>query len=236
MKIIILIPAYDEKGNLEILIKSIEKQLKKSRINFKILFVLQGTDGSLELISALKQKKPYLDFVYYEQPLGIGCAYKIGYQHLGQNYTHLLTMDADLNHDIADLPKFLRTMAEQKCDVVIGSRFIKGGEFADKRIWKKVASIATNKIVTKIIGVKIKDISSGYRLIKKGVVDKIHSRLNNKGYPSYMEFIMLAYKSGFKIREIPITYSARRWGQSKISSFTTFIDYLKFITSIVFNF
>lgn len=235
MKIIILIPAYNEKGNLEILTKTIERQLKKLKINFKILFVLQGTDGSRELISFLKQKKPYLDFIYYKYPLGIGQAYKIGYQHLDKSCTHVLTMDADLNHDIGDLSRFLHAMTEQKCDVVIGSRFIRGGKFADKRLWKKIASIATNKIVTKIIGIRIKDISSGYRLIKKEVINKIHKKLKNKGYPSYMEFIMLTYKSGFKICEVPITYHARLWGQSKINSFTTFIDYLKFVGSIVFN-
>lgn len=236
MKIFVLIPAFNEKGNLEILINQLENQFKKQNVDHKIFLVLQGNDGSKELIAKLKQKKSYLDFIYYPNPLGIGMAYKIGFNHVDKSATHILTMDADLNHDIKELPALLKFMIKTNSDIIIGSRFITGGKFNDNRVWKKIASSITNKIVTSILGLPIKDISSGYRLIKKEVIGNLKSRLISRGYPSYMEFILLAHKSGFKISEMPIIYHPRIWGKSKISTFNTFIDYIRFLRPILFNF
>ncbi|MBI3379740.1 glycosyltransferase [Candidatus Gottesmanbacteria bacterium] len=236
MKIFVLIPAYNEKGNLNDLISKIEKEFKKQKIVFKIFFVLQGNDGSRELLAKLKKTKPYLDYIYYEKPLGIGKAYKVGYQYLDKTATHILTMDADLNHDIIDLSRFIQMMKKNYADLIIGSRFIKGGRFDEKRVWKIIASRLTNKIVTQIMGIKVKDISSGYRFMKKEVAEKVRLNLKYDGYPSYMEFILYANRYGFNIAEIPITYHYRIWGKSKISSFKTLVDYFRFMLSIVFNF
>lgn len=233
MNILILIPAYNEKGNLAKLISEIEQEFKKQKVKFKIFFVIQGDDGSKQLLDKLKQKKSYLDFIYYKKPLGIGKAYKIGYNHIDKSVTYVLTMDADLNHDIRDLPRFLKSIKEANSDLIIGSRFIKGGQFEDTRLWKKAASLATNKIVTAFLGLPLKDVSSGFRLIKAEVIKQIRNRLKCPGYPSYMEFVLLAHKNGFKVREIPITYHPRKWGRSKISSATTFIDYIRFLIDIL---
>lgn len=235
MNIFVLIPAYNEKGNLKKLINDLENQLIKSRVKFKLFFVIQGDDGSKELLENLQKKKPFLDFVYYPKPLGIGVAYQIGYTKADNSADYILTMDADLNHDATDLPKFVKAMKDTGSDIVIGSRFIHGGKFDDKRVWKKIASRITNKIVTSILKLPIKDVSSGYRLIKKEVIVKLKSRLRSRGYPSYMEFILLAHKSGFKIKEIPIIYHPRIWGVSKINSASTIIDYIRFLQSILFN-
>lgn len=236
MKIIILIPAYNEKGNLEILIKSIENQFQKLKINFKIFFVLQGDDGSRELLTKLKKTNSRLDFIHFKNPLGIGRAYKIGYSKVDKNADYILTLDADLNHDISEFPKFLKSIRDGKFDLVIGSRFVAGGRFNDKRIWKKKISLLANMLIAKIISIKVKDISSGYRLIKRKVVEKVQNKLQFTGYPSYMEFILYTHKFGFKIKEIPITYHPRLWGKSKISSFKTMFDYFHFLIAVLFNF
>lgn len=235
MKIFILIPAFNEKGNLEKLIKSIERQLKELKIKFNIFFVLQGNDGSDKLLNLLKKEKKFIDYIHFPKSLGIGRAYKVGYEHVDKSAQLVLTMDADLNHDVCELPQFLKLMAKNDCDLIIGSRFTKGGKFDEKRVWKKIASFSTNKIVSTILGLSVSDISSGYRLIKIKVIDKIKGKLKQNGYPSYMEFIILAQKSGFKIKEVPIIYHPRVWGKSKIASWKTVFDYLKFLTDLFVN-
>lgn len=236
MNIFILIPAFNERGNLTKLIEGIEKQSKKLGIRFKIFFVLQGNDGSRELLEKLKRQKKFIDFVYFPKPLGIGYAYKIGYSHIDKSADLVLTMDADLNHDIKDLSGFIKQLEKDNCDLIIGSRFINGGKFDETRIWKKIASLLTNKIVSTLLGLKIKDVTSGFRLIKIDVVKKVSKKLHCSGYPSYMEFILSANKLGFKIKEIPITYHHRIWGKSKISSISTIIDYIRFLGSLLLNF
>lgn len=235
MKIFTLVPAYNEKENVEKLISQLEDEFKKQKIQFKIFFVIQGNDGSRKLLEDLKKKKQYLDFIYFEKPLGIGNAYKVGYSKVEKTADYILTMDADLNHDIRDLPKFIKAIKDTKSDLVIGSRFVAGGKFDDKRIWKKIASRLANKIVTTILQIDVKDISSGYRLMRKEVAGKVHPKLINSGYPSYMEFILRARRLGYKITEIPIIYHRRIWGRSKISSIGTMVDYFRFLLALVFS-
>lgn len=235
MKIFTLIPAYNEKENLVKLIGQLENEFKKQKIQFKIFFVIQGNDKSKELLENLKKKNSCLDFVYYPKPLGIGNAYKIGYAKADKSADYILTMDADLNHDIRDLSRFIKAMNDTQSDIIIGSRFITGGKFGDKRIWKRMASRLMNKLITASLNINIKDISSGYRLIKRGTAERVSNKLRSRGYPSYMEFIVLAHKLKMKMTEIPITYHHRVWGKSKISSVQTLIDYFRFLGTFIFS-
>lgn len=235
MKIFVLIPAYNERGNLEKLIGELEKEFNRLKMSFKIFLVLQGNDGSRELIEKLAQKKKFIGFIHYPKPLGIGNAYKRGFMHLSKSADFVLTMDADLNHDPKDIKRLLAVITKEKTDVVIGSRFVPDGVFADKRAWKRLTSLLTNKLIQLMAKLSVKDISSGYRLMKRDVVEKIKSKLTSSGYPYYMEFILLAAKSGFKIREIPITYHPRIWGKSKIGNLRTVFDYMKFLGKLLIN-
>lgn len=235
MKVFVLIPAYNEKGNLEKLITSLEKQLIKRKINFRIFFVLQGRDGSRELLDKLMLKDKSLSYIYFPNPLGIGIAYRKGLCQVDKSSDFVLTMDADLNHDPREIPNMIAKIQKDKSDLVIGSRFIPGGVFSDSREWKRKVSLYTNKLIKLVVGWKINDASSGYRLIKPEVIEKIKGKLKFSGYPFYMEFIFLANKYGFKISEVPIFYHPRTWGKSKIGSFKTFGQYFKFLLYILSN-
>lgn len=229
MKVFCVIPAFNERDNLTPLIKKLHHQLSAQKITFKIFFVIQGNDGSRQILEKLKKKyKDKLDFVYFPKALGIGNAYREGFKHIGRKYTHILTLDADLNHDPKELSKFFWLAKKSNADMIIGSRFIKKGRFNDKRIWKKLTSFLVNFFITKLLKIKVHDITSGYRLIKYEVIDKIKNELREKGYPCYMEFALLVHKYGFKIKEVPITYKPRVWGKSKMKKWRTFLDYLFF--------
>ena len=123
---------------------------------------------------------------------------------------------------------FIKAWKKTRADIIIGSRFVKGGKFKDKRLWKKLLSPLVNQLINIILGVKIMDKTSGFRLIKREAVEKVRIHLQETGYPSYMEFILFAHKFGFKIKEVPIVYVPRKWGKSKMNKITTLFEYLHF--------
>jgi dolichol-phosphate mannosyltransferase len=236
MKIVCIIPSYKEKGNLEELTMRLASVFNKLHLEFNILYVIQTNDGSTKLLDRLKNKIPELKYIYFEKPLGIGLAYKKGFEKAGKKFSHILTLDGDLNHNPSDIPFFIKALQQKNADIIIGSRYIKGGQFNDKRLWKKIISYLTNRLLTLIIKIKVCDISSGFRLMKREVIDTVYSKLQESGYPSYMELILRAKSEGFKIYEIPITYTPRKWGKSKMSIFKTFTDYLLFLPKVLFTF
>lgn len=234
MKIFCVIPAFNERGNLEKLIRLLVTEFNRTKINYTIFFVLQGQDGSKELLDSLKNKYPQVKYLYYLSPLGIGKAYQKGFRKVYQSTTHILTLDADLNHNPKDIHRFIRTLLSSQFDVAIGSRFIPGGRFQDPRPWKRFMSTYINALVRFLLRIPIRDITSGYRFMKKKVVTKTLPFLHESGYPFYMEFILRAHNLGFTMTEIPITYRARTWGKSKIGKRATFLEYMKFLSKVLF--
>lgn len=239
MKICCVIPAFNEKGNLKELIEKLEAFFTKEKIKFFLFFVIQGNDGSSALLSQLKLKHKHIDFICFPVALGIGKAYRVGFKKVAKmpkEYTHILTLDADLNHNPAELPKFLKVAKQTHADIIIGSRFIQGGKFQDKRIWKRAVSTLVNLCITKLLKIPIQDATSGFRLIKRTVVDTLQNTLSENGYPAYMEFILLAHRKKFRMQEVSITYAPRKWGVSKMNTMRTFLDYLFFLPGVFTRF
>ena len=236
IKLFCLIPAYNEKGNLIPLTKSLIRIFSSILTDYKIFFVIQGDRDSIGILKNLKSKNKNIDWIYFRDPLGIGTAYKKGFKKVSKRYSHVLTLDADLNHDPLFIPELLKEMEKSKSDLVIGSRFINGGAFLDKRVWKRHVSLIINRLVANISRLPIKDLSSGFRLIKREVIEAVISDLSENGYPSYMEFIVRSAKKGFKISEIPIVYKPRKWGKSKMGKLRTMADYINFLFKLKLTF
>lgn len=239
MKICCMIPALNERGNLEELVEKLTTTLRKEKVVYFLLFIIQGQDGSLSLIKKLQTQYKHIDFIFFRKALGVGKAYRVGFKQMMRKlrcYTHILTLDADLNHNPTELPRFLKVARETHADIIIGSRFIHGGKFQDKRLWKRTVSLCTNWLITKLLGIPIRDATSGFRLIKRRVIEELVNHLSETGYPFYMEFILRAHQRKFRMREIAITYIPRKWGVSKMSKIRTFFDYLGFIPSLVTRF
>lgn len=232
MKICCVIPAFNERGNLQELVEKLTTILTKEKVAYSLFFVIQGQDGSLSLLKKLQATYRHINFIFFPNALGIGKAYQIGFKQaikMFTNCTHILTLDADLNHSPAELPRFLKAERERDADIIIGSRFIRGGKFQDKRIWKRAVSTCVNWCITKFLRIPILDATSGFRLIKRRAIEELASKLSETGYPFYMEFILLAHQRKFRMQEIPITYIPRKWGVSKMSKVGTFLDYLRFL-------
>lgn len=235
MKIYCIVPAFNEEGNIEKLTRQLTQEFHTLNIAHKIFLVVQGDDGSQNLVAKLRKKNPAIDSMYFPFPLGIGKAYCNGFNRIDKKFSHVLTLDADLNHDPADIGKFVKAMKTTGSDIVIGSRFMKGGRFDDTRAWKRFISTVVNSFIRILMNVQIHDVTSGYRLMKREVVEKITPTLKESGYPFYMEFILKAKQAGFSFSEIPITYFPRKWGKSKMGKIRTLIDYIKFSPNLFFH-
>jgi len=225
MKISAVIPAYDEKGNAEVLAKRLYKIFKKVDVPFEIIFIVQGTDGTFEALQKLP-KNYKIKLFYFKQPLGITRPFKIGFDNVAKNCTHILTMDADLNHQPEEIPLFINAMNKNNVDIVIGSRFIKGGSIKGMSLLKKMLSKVGDIGVSLFFGLPVKDKTSGYRLCKREVVDKVKSQLRSKNFEYYPEFLIKANKEKFSMMEVPITFIARASGKSKLKLVKNLFGYL----------
>lgn len=226
MKISVVIPAYNEKENIIELIQRLTSVFKSTNIDFEIILVIQGKDGTFELLQDFKNKyENKINILYYEKPLGVGLAFKIGFKSISPEVTHILTMDADLNHQPEDLPRFINALEQKDADIIIGSRYIPGGTMKNMQPWRYVLSKSVNNILSYLTDLKIKDKSSGYRLQKKAVVLSLRDKIEAKNFDFYVEYLIVAQKFGFSMFEIPITFIARAKGHSKLKVVDTLFRY-----------
>lgn len=235
MNILCIIPAFNEQGNLPKLTKRLTAAFRKHKLRCAIFFVLQGDKNSVEIIKQLRRKYPNcaIEYVWKPSALGIGAAYRLGFSRVPKTVSHILTLDADLNHDPEDIPKFISAVRKQHADFVVGSRFIEHGAFYDRRGWKRVVSRWVNRIIMFLLHLRVHDLTSGYRLIRREVIEHVAPGLKEQGYPAYMELALTAHRAGFRLIEVPIVYSPRTWGESKMRTRDTLTAYLLFMKRLI---
>lgn len=233
-KAVIVLPTYNERDNIEKLIKEIDKVKRKIiKWNLEVLVVdSQSPDGTFELVFKLQKKFPYLHILKVPKE-GLGKAYVKGFQYAIEKLSPYLIfeMDADLSHDPNLIPLFLEKI-EKGADFVIGSRYIKGGSIPkDWGLNRKFFSIIGNLIVRfGFMKLKITDWTSGFRAIKIWVIKSAMDYIKNySGYVFQVAFLDYALKNGAKVEEVPLNFIDRRWGKSKINSFQYIIQTLFYV-------
>ncbi|MFC1804802.1 glycosyltransferase [Candidatus Omnitrophota bacterium] len=227
MKISAVIALYDEAENIIELIQRLIGVLSTLKVEYEIILIVQGRDGSQELLQDFKQKtQSQIKIFYYEEPLGVGLAFKIGFHQISEDVTHVLTMDADLNHRPEDLPKFFEALSTEGSDIIIGSRYIPGGVMKGVYRWRYILSKEVNIALSYLTRLKIKDKSSGYRLQRKRVVVALRDKIKAKNFDFYVDYLIMAQKAGFSMYEIPIVFIARTKGHSKMKVLDTLLRYL----------
>ena len=228
MKVVIILPTYCEVENIGIITTKLEKVFQKlQNYQFEILVVDDlSPDGTAKEVKKLAAKYENISLLLGKKE-GLGRAYIRGInfaiQKLGADI--FFEMDADLSHDPEEIPQFLEKI-EAGADFVIGSRYIPSGSIPENwGLHRKVFSIFGNLIVRVGLGVfGIHDWTSGYRAIKKEVFQKVNSNLGKfSGYTFQVAFLHRAQRVGFTITEVPINFTDRRFGHSKIAPF----DYIK---------
>lgn len=211
----VVIPTYNEKDNIGILIDNIEAVFKKNKLSGEIIIVDDNSpDGTGDVINNRNKKYENVRLITRNER-GVGTAHYLGYKK--SNGDLVIAMDSDLSHDPEQIPEFIKKIGEGY-DIVIGSRHIKGSRYekvARKTFLKYLTSRIGNILSTTISGVKIHDFTNGYRAIRKEVINQ-SSYPDSNGNAFLMEFIVKAHKRGFRITEIPTTFKDRVAGKSKL--------------------
>lgn len=212
--VVVIIPTYNERENIKTLVESI----LDLHLNAHIVIVDDNSpDGTGEIADRLAQEHKEVEAIHRKRKLGLGTAYKTGFKKALKNGADVvMTMDADLSHNPKDIPKLLENIG--KFDVVIGSRYVKGGKIVGFEIWRLLLSNGAQLFCQMLLGVKVHDSTSGFRAYKSEVIKAINpATIKSEGYSFLTEAIFRAQKKGFNIEEIPITFVARKKGKSKVS-------------------
>ena len=215
-KSVIVLPTYNERENMLALIPAIFTLLP----DISILIVDDNSpDGTGEVVKRLMERYPTLKLLMRRGKEGLGKAYVHGFREALKDarVQTIVMMDGDLSHDPASIPRLLELRAS--FDLVIGSRYILGGETSGWELWRWALSRGGNIYARTILGVPFHDCTTGFNAISASLLHAIDfGKLNLSGYAFIMHLKYLLYKAGARVTEIPITYKNRTAGKSKISN------------------
>ena len=215
---IVIIPTYNEKENIEKIIRAIFA-LEKC---FHILVIDDGSpDGTAAIVRGLISTEfgSRLHIVERSGKLGLGTAYITGFKWaLERDYEYIFEMDADFSHDPNDLPRLYAACHDEGYDVAIGSRYVSGVNVVNWPIGRVLMSYFASMYVRIVTGFKIHDTTAGFKCYKRRVLETIElDKIRFKGYAFQIEMKYTAYKIGFKLKEVPVIFVNRREGVSKMS-------------------
>lgn len=216
-KNLVIIPTYKEKENIE---KMIRKVFSLS-LPFQILIIDDNSpDGTAEIIKLLQKEFPEkLHLIQREGKLGLGTAYITGFKWAIENkYEYIFEMDADFSHNPEDLIRLHDACANKGADLSIGSRYISGVNVVNWPIGRVLMSYYASSYVRFITGMSIRDTTAGFKCYKRKVLETIKlDKIKLKGYAFQIEMKFTTWKYGFKIIEVPIIFTERQEGASKMS-------------------
>ena len=212
---LVVVPTYNERENIERLVAHLRAQPG----DIHVLVVDDNSpDGTGALADALASTDPAVRVLHRTGKLGLGTAYKAGFAHgLAQGFQYLCTMDADFSHDPASLP-LLIDAAAAGADLVVGSRYVPGGRIVGSSQLRQFISYGANWLAHLILGVTIRDCTAGFRCYRRRVLETIDlDAIFSSGYSFLTEMAYLCQRAGFRSAEVPITFTNRTEGASKIS-------------------
>jgi len=214
MKAIVIIPTYNEIENIKAIIEAVLAAVE----NINILIVDDNSpDGTAATVEEIMKSNDKIHLLKRPGKMGLGTAYCDGFRYcLDKNFEAIFEMDADFSHDPDELPNFLEAIKEN--DLVIGSRYIKGGgvvNWPKRRILLSYGASIYTRIIT---GIPIKDTTGGFKCFRAESLRKLDlSQVKSNGYGFQIELNYKLWKKGARIKEIPITFTDRRSGTSKMN-------------------
>ena len=216
MSNIVIIPTYKEKENIEAIIKAISSL----SVSFDILIIDDNSpDGTAEIVKNLQTSFKNLHLIERSGKLGLGTAYITGFKWaLSRDYDFIYEMDADFSHDPNDLLRLYKACHEDGADLAIGSRYISGVNVVNWPLTRVLMSYVASIYVRVITGMRIMDTTAGFKCYRKEVLENIRpEHIKSVGYGFQIEMKFTTWRLGYKIVEIPIIFTDRKLGASKMT-------------------
>ena len=216
-KTFIVVPTYNEKDNLPILVEAL---FKLNIENLNILIVDDNSpDGTGKIADEIIEKNPgVVSVIHRKGKLGLGTAYITGFKYcLDQGADQIVQMDADFSHNPEKVTELIDRLKEY--DMALGSRYVRGGSLdEDWAFWRKGLSSFGNLYTRLILRMPIKDVTGGFRAWKKETLEGIPlERVKSQGYAFQIEMAYVTHLKGYSISEVPIYFADRSRGDSKMS-------------------
>jgi dolichol-phosphate mannosyltransferase len=216
----LIIPTYNEAENVSAIVEAAGAQLAQAAPEgYRVLVVDDNSpDGTGAIAQDLADRHDWVEVLHRPAKAGLGQAYIAGFEHaLSHGAELLVEMDADFSHDPRYIPELIA--AAQDADLVLGSRYVAGGGVRDWGLLRRMISRGGGAYARLILGVPVRDLTGGFKCIRRAVLEAIDlPSVRAEGYVFQIEVTYRAILAGFRVREIPIVFTDRTVGSSKMSS------------------
>ncbi len=216
MRAMICLPTYNERDNLEPMVRALGEQIDVGRD--RVLVIDDNSpDGTGAIADGLVAELPWVEVLHREAKEGLGKAYLAGFRHaLASGAELVLEIDCDFSHDPKEVPRLIAT-CEAEADLALGSRWVEGGGTVNWGRGRTFVSRGGSFYARTILGVGVRDLTGGFKCFRRTVLETIDlDAIGAKGYGFQIETTYRALRAGFRVVEIPITFVDRRVGESKM--------------------
>jgi dolichol-phosphate mannosyltransferase len=217
MRATICLPTYDERENLEPMIRALGEVLRPGD---RVLVVDDGSpDGTGEIADRLAAEVDYVGVLHRERKEGLGPAYLAGFRRaLADGAELVLEMDCDFSHDPNDVPRLVAAVETGEADLALGSRYVRGGSVGNWGLVRRFISRGGSIYAQILIGTRIRDLTGGFKCYRREVLERIDlDAIASRGYAFQIETTFRALRAGFRVVEVPIRFVDREAGGSKMS-------------------
>ncbi len=214
-KVLVIIPTYNEAENIGAVIPKVLGACPNTHV---LVVDDNSPDGTQKIVESISQNDSRVRIVCRKGKEGLGTAYVAGFRYAIENgYDFVVEMDADLSHEPGEIPRFCKALVDH-ADVAIGSRYASGISVLNWPMKRLLLSYGANLYARIVTGVPVNDMTSGFKAFKIEVLKSIDlDSIRSNGYAFQVEMNVRAYRKGFRIVEVPIVFTERRVGTSKMS-------------------
>ena len=213
-RVLVVIPTYNEAENLEPVIGRLRAAVPEA----DVLVVDDGSpDGTGDIADRLVAADTSVHVLHRSEKAGLGAAYIAGFRWaLADGYDVVVEMDSDGSHAPEELPRLLTALRD--ADLVIGSRWVAGGQIRNWPLYRQIISIGGSTYARVLLRFPVRDSTSGYRAFRRQVLEELKlDEVASQGYCFQIDLAWKTWRSGFRVREVPITFTEREVGRSKMS-------------------
>jgi dolichol-phosphate mannosyltransferase len=218
VRLTICLPTYNERENLGPMVAALAKVVQAHELDATVLVVDDNSpDGTGRLAGELAEESPLVEVLHRPRKEGLGPAYLAAFRSaLADGAELVVTMDCDFSHDPADMPRLVE--ASKRADLVIGSRYVRGGGVRNWGLLRRVVSRGGCLYAQVLLSAGVRDLTGGFKCYRREVLERIDlDRVSTKGYAFQIETTYRALKAGFRVVEVPIVFTDREAGRSKMS-------------------
>jgi len=218
VRVVVCLPTYNERDNLGPMVRALDDVVRRHELDARVLVIDDSSpDGTGELADRLTGEFRFLSVLHRPKKEGLGPAYLAGFVWaLATDADRIVEMDCDFSHDPEDLPRLLA--ATENADLALGSRYVEGGGTRNWSLARRTVSRFGSLYVRFLLGVGVRDLTGGFKCFRRYVLEAIGlERISTKGYAFQVETTYRALRVGCRVVEVPIVFSEREAGKSKMS-------------------